>query len=496
MKFPLLPLLLILSIASPAQDARQLIRETLEAYGGNSWSRVNGVKMHTYGHYHWLEQSESPTGPQLTSYEDTEEVHGTKDRLLYKKSTQRHFQANEPSTMTVVVNGDKGSVRFGERPAMPFRPYSGMMDRQKAWLLFCPDRLLNLLASAEVTYGGERHFLGVRHQVVQFTSPQGNGSVSINANTRLISEASFEIAFPREYFFSIWGTLTARVQYTLYGLYPGNRYFPHQWDIWLNDQFYSQTTVADITFLDSLDTNQFTLEDALVSNYPSDPRLSEKKINVNLLKDVAPGIQLLPDSWNTSWVVQDKGVVVLEAPISSWHSKQVINEIRTRYPSKPILGVIVTSDAWPHLGGAREYMAEKIPVYTIALNLPILNKVAQADYSGNPDSFQSRRQRPSFRPITDPITLDDADRPLTIYPVNGEGGERMVAVYFPKQKILYASDLIQMLNRKTKTFFFPEYLMEVKKLVDRHHLDVETVYAMHTEPLPWSDVREALDKLK
>jgi len=82
---------------------------------------------------------------------------------------------------------------------------------------------------------------------------------------------------------------------------------------------------------------------------------------------------------------------------------------------------------------------------------------------------------------------------MVIYPIEGEGGERMVAVYFPNQKVLYASDLIQ---KQGKEFFFPEYLAEVEAVVKRNNLQVETVYAMHTKPLPWKEIADALAEIR
>jgi hypothetical protein len=69
-----------------------------------------------------------------------------------------------------------------------------------------------------------------------------------------------------------------------------------------------------------------------------------------------------------------------------------------------------------------------------------------------------------------------------------------VAVYFPRQKVLYASDLIQ--RNHDNNFFFIEYLAEVKAVVDRNKLDVEKVYAMHMAPITWKEIVTALDNNK
>jgi hypothetical protein len=111
-----------------------------------------------------------------------------------------------------------------------------------------------------------------------------------------------------------------------------------------------------------------------------------------------------------------------------------------------------------------------------------------------PDHQQIKKSKPQYILVDKPLSIEDKNVPIQIVPVQGEGGERMVAVYFPKQKVLYASDLVQ--QQRDKSFFFIEYLAEVKAVIDRHKLDVETVYAMHAKPLPWKEIESALNQNK
>jgi hypothetical protein len=238
------------------------------------------------------------------------------------------------------------------------------------------------------------------------------------------------------------------------------------------------------------------ISDSIRQSYEKPIKNKDLVVPLASREQIAPSISLVQDNWNTGWVEQQDGIVVIEAPIGSGYSKQVIAEIKKLFPAKPIKAVIVTSDAWPHLGGVREYMAAKVPVYSSPLNEGILNKLASSDYSIDPDTYQQSKVKPIYKWIQKPLTIDDLVTPVTVYPVNGEGGERMAVVYFPKQKLLYATDLIQYWNRARKIFFFPEYLHEVAEVVRKNQLQVETVYAMHLEPTPWKDIEEFLAKLK
>jgi hypothetical protein len=61
-------------------------------------------------------------------------------------------------------------------------------------------------------------------------------------------------------------------------------------------------------------------------------------------------------------------------------------------------------------------------------------------------------------------------------------------VYFPQHKLLYASDTL-VLDSDTHKLYDPQLVHEVVQAAEREHLDVETVYAMHSGPAPWSEVR-------
>ena len=126
----------------------------------------------------------------------------------------------------------------------------------------------------------------------------------------------------------------------------------------------------------------------------------------------------------------------------------------------------------------REYFAASIPVYTNKLNRPILIVSRWWSFPA-PDHQQVKKQTGLCAGGQGCITRWQ-NVPIQIIPVQGEGGERMVAVYFPKQKVLYASDLVQQMRDKS---FFIEYLSEVKAVVDRHKLDVETFLRCNNRPL-------------
>ena len=76
---------------------------------------------------------------------------------------------------------------------------------------------------------------------------------------------------------------------------------------------------------------------------------------------------------------------------------------------------------------------------------------------------------------------------VVLYPLRGAATERQYMVYFPERRVLYASDTLS-IDPDKHTLYDPELMREVVAAVEREHLKVDTVYAMHEGPTPWRDV--------
>lgn len=60
-------------------------------------------------------------------------------------------------------------------------------------------------------------------------------------------------------------------------------------------------------------------------------------------------------------------------------------------------------------------------------------------------------------------------------------------VYFPGLRLLYASDTI-VIDPDKHTLYDPELAHEVVQAVEREHLQVDRVYAMHQTPVSWAEI--------
>lgn len=165
--------------------------------------------------------------------------------------------------------------------------------------------------------------------------------------------------------------------------------------------------------------------------------------------EIAPGVLHIPGPWNVTLVCQSDGVVVIEAPISSGYSDKVLADAKKRFPGLPIKAVVSTSDAWPHIGGVREYVARDIPVYALDLNRPILERLVSSPRRFHPDALERQRKKPRFRILSNKTIIGSGPNRIELYPMRTESGERMMMVFFPEHKLLYGSDLVQQRRDET-----------------------------------------------
>jgi hypothetical protein len=211
--------------------------------------------------------------------------------------------------------------------------------------------------------------------------------------------------------------------------------------------------------------------------------------------ELAPGIVFVPGSWNVTLVRQDDGVVVVEAPISAGYTGKALDEARRRFPDAPVKAVVTTADSWPHVAGLREYAARGIKIYALDLNVPLVRRLLDAPHAQRPDALARDRRAAKIEAVSAKTVIGTGANALELYPIRGQGGERMMMVYAPGHRLLYGADLVQPMP--DGSFFSKQYIAELVAAVRREHLAVETVYAMHAGATPWTrlvDVGGGLDR--
>jgi hypothetical protein len=210
------------------------------------------------------------------------------------------------------------------------------------------------------------------------------------------------------------------------------------------------------------------------------------------IEEIASGVVQIPGSWYTTLVRQDDGIVVIDAPISSGYSAQVIREAQRRFPGVPIKAVITSTAFFWHIAGVREYASRHIPIYVLDANESTLKRVLNAPHKLVPDDFALNPQKPNIRVVHGRTELGRGNNRIIVMPIR-LATEPMLMTYLPDAKLLHTGEMIQPLG-PGGSLLHPESLLEIRDSVVADGLKVERLIGMHMSPIPWDDLESEVRK--
>ena len=489
----LIALLLAVPQAARSESPRGLVTRAIDALGGEAALKgITSLQIEAIGHEYFIDQSERPEGPHILRYLQTFEKRDVAAGRSRIESQQRFMQVPDwaGAGSVTIVDADTAALTRGDR----FVP-SGRQafDEGRERIELGPERvLLTALAAPDLAAAPDVRVHGINQRVVTFGWRGRRARLLIDSGDFVPTA----LDVTSEDTLGIWGAVQQTTYYSLWTLIPGGVRYPLQVDREWNGVSKSSATIMKIEVNPPFDDKTFAIPDEVKKAYTAAPAGGFAAMTLDTDKqrvEIAPGsIIQYGGSWNVGVVRQPDGLVIIEAPIGSHYSAQVLDEVAKRYPGTRVKAMITTSDAWPHLGGVREYAARGIPIYALDLNRPILERLLKADYRANPDALAKTPKPARFTWVSAKTAIGTGDARMELYPVHGENGERMMAAYFPALKILYTSDEIQ--RQRSGGFFMPELLLEVRDLVQREHLDVDRVFGFHIGSIPWTEIEAAIAK--
>jgi glyoxylase-like metal-dependent hydrolase (beta-lactamase superfamily II) len=470
-------------------DAKACVQQAIDAMGGEQrLAAIHGVSYDVIGHTVLSEQSYRQQ-PFITSYErdkvvvDFDKRRIVRDVHMTWPESDPH-QADLDITLITTTQGGVYHSKQGDSPCS-----LADLDNANDTLALGPERLLlNAAAAGDLRYVPSQWLRATPHSVVEFTWQGVPVKVLLNAYNHLPDAMERTRTF-KDWWYA-WGDVNQRIYFDNWRVVQGVVYPTNSIDQ-RNGVWYASTQVLDPAFNVAIDDKKFAMDPAVAAKSAQSKgwnrEFSDKK-----RVDLAPGIELYEGSWNTTIIKQDDGVLVIEAPISTSYVKGILAKVRSEYPDVPIKGVLSTSDSWPHMAGVREAVAEGVPVYVLDLNKPLLDRLVNAPHRLQPDALQTDPKSPHWVMVGDRLEIGHGANRVELYPLRGASTERQYMVYFPEQKVLYASDTL-VLN-DDKTLYDPDLMYEVVQAAAREHLQVNTVYAMHQGPTPWADVQHLVDQ--
>ena len=471
--------------ASPAQ----CLDRAFEAMGGRDHlAAIHTVRLDVIGHTALMEQSYRQA-PFITSYErDQIVVDHAGERLIQKQHSvwpEADLKGSD-SDVTLIVTPAGGVYRFGSSDS----PCGGAdLDSTRQTMALAPESLLlTAAAAADLHFMPAETLRSTSHTVLAFTWNSIPVRILLNPFNHLPDAVETRQQF-RDFWY-YWGDVEQRVYFDnwrfVHGIeYPSNQITERNGTVWSSSQ------ALDIEFNAAVSDKDFAI-DAKAAQASTQSKGWNRAFSTGQEKQLAPGIDLFAGSWNTTIIQQTDGVVILETPISGTFTQGIFAEAGKRYPGQPIKAVLSTSDSWPHIGGIRYDVAQGLPAYILDLNQPLLDRIVEAPHTIDPDQLSNSAKKPNWRIVSSKTEIGTGENRMILYPLRGASTERQYMVYFPQRRLLYASDTLAI--NQDHTLYDPELMREVQQVVDREHLAVDTVYAMHQDPTPWSEVVSMLQK--
>lgn len=438
------------------------------------------------------EQSERPEGPWVTTFTDFTDVRNFRADAVKRTERVRGYATPDwvdnkewtPESTTLIANG------VGLRRANgTLVPAGTPWDLGALPLGLGPDRVVLAALDAKDAHAeADEKLDGYAHHVVAFTYQGARVRLILNVPSLLPKAIEVTQARPFDPYWAPWGDVTQRVTLGVWTLEPGGIKYPRLWEYSTGGQPDGSVTITQVKLNPAISAGDFDVPaDVRDRSVAGRRRIADTPLGSpqRPATELAPGVVLVPGSWNVVEIKQDDGVVMLEGPLASDYSTKAIEDARRRFGSAPIKAVVTTSDSWPHIGGMREYVARGIPMYALDLNVPILTRLFDAKYVTTPDALAKTPKRPSWHVVSGKTIVGTSANRLEIYPYRTATGERQMMVYLPQHQLLYTSDLFTITQTKV---FLPQQVAEAVEAVTREHLAVTSAFGMHYAPLPWATI--------
>jgi hypothetical protein len=464
-----------------------------EAMGGDGkLQALAAVETSGVSVWYHREQSERPEGPWIASFTDFTDVRSFTADVVRRTSRARGFSTNDwmdstvwtPSSTTLVLSGVGFSRERGTIKPVPTPP-----DLEALPVGLAPERvILAARDAADVHTESDQMIDGYLHHVVAFTYADARVRLILNAPSLLPKAVDIIRAHPYNMFLAPWGDVTQRITFGMWTLEPDGLAYPRLWEFSTSGQPDGSIHITRVRINFAIEGGDFDVpQDIRRQSTEARRRIAELPLGSTDRppRELAPGIVKVPGAFDIVEVKQDEGIVMIEAPLSSDYSVKAIADAQRRFGGAPIKALITTSDAWPHIGGTREYVARHVPIYAFDLNVPILKRLFSAKYESFPDALADTPRAPMLKVVSGKTTVGSGSSRFEIYPFRTATGERQTMIYWPSHKLLYSSDLFTIRN---EFVFLPQQVNEAVQAVAREHLDVTTAFGMHYDPLPWTTV--------
>jgi hypothetical protein len=202
---------------------------------------------------------------------------------------------------------------------------------------------------------------------------------------------------------------------------------------------------------------------------------------------VGPSTYLLvTPAYTETLTLQRDTVFLLDATTSEARARGDSTWIARLFPGKHPVAVVITDLAWPHVAGARFWVARGATIVTHRASVGFLQRLTAQKLTLQPDALvKSTAKRGAdlrVRTLTDSLSLGNGA--IKLYAIDGAASEGALMAFIPSERYLWASDFVQTVARPS------QYATEVWNAAKRIGISPERFAAEHMPLTPWSKVAD------
>jgi hypothetical protein len=481
-------------------SARGAVDRALRVMGGESLlEKAQTIQTHERRTTYRLTDSDHPEGPYLVNpTEATRYIDFGRQRLVSQLDI-RSPNGDEQIATVIYRSGESEMRSTYNGRTIPTQ----LMPAPQNWSLSNPISALQTAHNApDLEVIGTSTLYGVPHTLVRFTREGQPITLELNDYNGYLDTIRERACAPYNIALSVWGDYESKYVFGDWRLEKGGLHYPFLATGYFNGVLQEVDEVKD------LEVNPQASSLAPIADSPVDPHGVKNPGNVddiplsNLQQqangnpgtgpvEIVPGVLQIPGNWYTTVVRQPDGLVIIDAPISSGYSRQVIEEAKGHFPGQPIKAVITSTSYWWHFAGIREYAAQGIPIYVLDVNKPLIDSALKAPHISHPDDLARFRRAGKLIAVSKPTTVGTGASRIVLYPIRSATGQMMMT-WLPDSHILYTAEMAQPLG-PNHTFLFPQSLWELMESVNSYRLPVQKIIGMHMSPTPWSALVKTVD---
>jgi hypothetical protein len=377
------------------------------------------------------------------------------------------------------------------------------MPSPQNWSLGSPLVALQVaLSASDLQKVGTSNLYGAPHTLVRFTHDGQPVTMELNDDNGYVDAITRRVCAPYSISNNIWGDYQIRNVFGDWRLEKGGLHYPFLSTVYFNGMLQETDVTKDLAI------NSATSHLTEIADSPINPNAVHNPNDVDEIPlsnlatkangnpgsgpiEIAPGVLQIPGNWYTTVVRQSDGLVIIDAPISSGYSRQVMATAMQHFPGLPIKAVITSTSYWWHFAGIREYAARAIPIYVLDSNEGLIRSALAAPHTSHPDNLAKLNVKLKLIPVSHPTTIGAGANSLVLYPIRNATGQMMMT-WFPTSHLLYTAEMAQPLGAG-HTFLFPQSLWEVQQSVQGYRLPVTSIIGMHMSPTAWSSLVASVD---